>query len=89
MQDHTTNMSISLPRELKEYVKHRTEKAHYGTPSDYMRSLVREDMRREEQERLEQALLKGIHSGRGVAYGTKEWAAFKKGIMASIAKKKK
>ncbi len=89
MARSNTNMSISLPNEMKKYVKQRTQKAHYGTPSDYMRSLVREDMRREEQERLEQALLKGLDSGRGVAHGTKEWTTFKKRALASIAKKKK
>lgn len=89
MPRDNTNMSISLPNEMKKYVKQRTEEAHYGTPSDYMRSLVWEDMKREEQKRLEQALLKGLDSGRGVAYGTKEWNAFKKGVMKSIAKKKR
>ena len=89
MNNHVANMSISVTKELKEYVKKRTREAHYGTPSDYMRSLVREDMKRGEQERLEQALLKGLDSGKGVAYGTKEWAAFKKGVIGRIAQKKK
>ncbi len=89
MQNHRTNMSISLPNDLKAYVRQRTREAHYGTPSDYMRSLIREDVRRAEQELLEQALLKGLHSGRGVSYGTKEWNAFKKRVIQSIARKKK
>lgn len=89
MAHDNTNMSISLPHEMKEYVKQRTEKAHYGTPSDYMRSLVREDMKREEQERLEQALLKGLNLGKSITHGTKEWSTFKKGVIESIAKKKK
>ena len=82
-------MSISLPKEMKEHIKKWAKEGHFGTPSDYMRSLVREDMRREEQERLEQALLQGLNSGKGVAYGTKEWTAFKKGVLARITKKKK
>ena len=82
-------MSISVTRELKAYVKKRVKEAHYATPSDYMRSLVREDMRRAEQERLEQALLKGLDSGKGITYGTKEWNAFKEGVIERIAQKKK
>ena len=87
MANTAAQMSISLPRDVKEYVKRRAKEAHYGTPSDYMRSLVREDMRRAEQERLEQALLKGLDSGRGVAYSTKEWGTFKKALLKNIAGK--
>jgi antitoxin ParD1/3/4 len=89
MEHKTENMSISLPKELKERVKQRVREDHYGTPSDYLRSLIREDLRRCDQERLEQALLKGLDSGPGVIYGTKEYDDFKKGILKSIAKKKK
>ncbi len=89
MAQATVNMSISLPKELKKLVKERVEKDHFGTPSDYLRSLIREDLRKRDQERLEQALLNGLDSGRGVAYGTKKWSAFKKGIIAKIARKKK
>jgi len=46
-------------------------------------------MKREEQERLEEALLLGLRSGKGVAYGTKEWRAFKKNVLQSLAKKEK
>ncbi|MEK7074988.1 MAG: hypothetical protein AAB972_02640 [Patescibacteria group bacterium] len=71
------NMSISLPKELKERVKERVREDHYGTPSDYMRSLVREDLRHRDQERLEQALIKGIDSGRGMTITSKrDWKKF-------------
>ena len=89
MAQETENMTISLPKELKKLVKERVEKDHYGTPSDYLRSLIRDDLKKQDQERLEQALLKGLDSGRGVAYGTKEWDAFKKGVIKKIARKKK
>jgi len=82
-------MSISLPKTMKEHIRRRVKESHYSTPSDYMRSLVREDMRREEQERLEQALLKGLRSKKGLAYGTGEWNAYKKRVIASVAKTKK
>ena len=81
-------MSISVPRDLKEYVKKRTREAHYGTPSDYMRSLVREDMRRADQERLEQELLKGIRSGPGKVMTPHEWAKLKTEVVQHITSKK-
>lgn len=39
-------MNISLPETLKRFVKERTKGAHYANPSDYVRSLIREDQRR-------------------------------------------
>ena len=77
MEHKIENMSISLPRELKELVKRRVQEDHYGTPSDYLRSLIREDIRRRDQGRLEQALIKGLDSGRGMTITSKrDWKKF-------------
>ncbi len=77
MAREVENMSISLPKELKERIKQRVHEDHYGTPSDYMRSLVREDLRRRDQERLEQALVKGLGSGHGTTITSKrDWKKF-------------
>jgi antitoxin ParD1/3/4 len=65
-------MSISLPKNLKEHVKQRTMQAHYGTPSDYIRGLIREDLKRCEEERLEAELLKGL-SGAGIPMTKEAW----------------
>jgi putative addiction module CopG family antidote len=42
----TSTMNISLPEALKRFVKERTKVANYSNPSDYVRSLIREDQRR-------------------------------------------
>ena len=73
MPRHTSTMSISLPQNLKEYVKERSMQAHYGTPSDYIRGLIREDLKRLEQERLEAELLKGLRSGKGIPMTKETW----------------
>jgi hypothetical protein len=36
-------MTISLPEDLKQFVKKRSLTAHYGTQSDYIRGLIRDD----------------------------------------------
>jgi antitoxin ParD1/3/4 len=59
-------MNISLPDSLKEYVKERVEEENYSTPSDYMRSLIREDQKRRDEKRLEQMLLEGLKSGKKI-----------------------
>jgi antitoxin ParD1/3/4 len=75
-------MTISLPENLKQFVKKRSLTAHYGTPSDYIRGLILEDLKRLEEERLEAELVKDLRSGKGIPM-TKE--AFK-GMRAEAAK---
>ena len=45
-------MNISLPEALKRFVKERSKTANYSNPSDYVRSLIREDQRRLTAEKL-------------------------------------
>jgi len=62
----TSTMTISLPKELKKFVKERSRTEHFGTPSSYIQGLIREDLKHLEQERLEAELLKGLRSGKGI-----------------------
>ena len=65
-------MTISLPEDLKQFAIKRSRTAHYGTPSDYIRGLIREDLQRLEQERLEVELMKGL-KGKGIAMTPEAW----------------
>ena len=65
-------MNVSLPEELKKHVKERVAEGHYSTPSDYVRELIREDLKRRSQESLEKLLLEGLSSGRK-EFTEKEW----------------
>ena len=85
MPSNATTMSVSLPKPLQDYVKQRARDAHYGTASDYIRSLIRDDIKRLEQERLEQELLKGLRSQSRVIT-PKEWEKLKKDIVGNIKK---
>lgn len=85
MPTNITTMSISLPKPLREYIKKRTKEAHYGSPSDYIRSLIREDVKRLEQERLEHELLKGLKSKSRVMT-PKAWNNLKQEILNSSKK---
>ena len=48
----TSTMNISLPEALKRFVKERSKSANYSNPSDYVRSLIRDDQRRLAAEKL-------------------------------------
>jgi len=52
-----TSMNISLPEPLKEFVKQRVQEQHYSNPSDYIRALIRDDQKKQAQEKLEKRVL--------------------------------
>ncbi len=60
-----TTMNVSLPEKLKEYVDGRVEAGGYGTASEYVRDLIRQDLKsqqKERNERLNALLLEGFKS---------------------------
>lgn len=57
-----SSLNISLPEQLKTYLQLQVEKGEYGTPSEYIRELIRRDKERN-LERLERELLEALHSG--------------------------
>ena len=85
----TTTLHISLPEPLKEYVKERVEEKQYSNPSDYVRTLIREDQKRREEEQLEleRMLLQGIESGKGVPMTKKEWDALRTTVREQVRKR--
>ena len=42
-----TSLHISLPGSLRSYVKTQVTRVGYSTPSEYIRDLIREDLKRE------------------------------------------
>lgn len=68
-----TNMNVSLPESLKEYVEEQVTAGDYGTASEYLRELIREDRKRKAQKRLETLLLEGLESGDPVAVTPEFW----------------
>ena len=59
-----TSMNVSLPETLKDYVQERVAEGTFSNPSDYVRALIREDMRRREEEKLDALLMEGLNSAR-------------------------
>lgn len=61
----TTTMNISLPDSMKSFIDERLRDDGYGTASEYVRELVREDQRRREEQKLEALLIKRLGAGKG------------------------
>jgi antitoxin ParD1/3/4 len=51
-----TSLNISLPEALKEYIEGQVASGDWGTPSEYVRALIRQDKERR-LANLEQELL--------------------------------
>jgi antitoxin ParD1/3/4 len=82
-------MNISLPASLKEYVKGRVNEERYSTPSDYVRSLIREDQKKRDEATLERLLLDGLRSGPGIRMNQREWKKLWAEVDAQIRNKKR
>jgi antitoxin ParD1/3/4 len=81
MDMNTKTMHISLPESLIKSAKSQAEEGKFSNVSDYVRSLIREDLRRRDEQKLEQILLEGIRSERGMEVGSKEWEEFRKRLV--------
>jgi antitoxin ParD1/3/4 len=66
-------MNISLPRSMKDHVEDLVRRGEYSTPSEYDRSLIRADQRREAEDALQVRLLEGMGSGQPVAADSSFW----------------
>ncbi|HEX7727776.1 MAG TPA: hypothetical protein VF392_01985 [Terracidiphilus sp.] len=56
-----TSLNISLPDPLKAYVEERVSSGDFGTPSEFVRNLIRQDKERH-RSRLETELLDALQS---------------------------
>ena len=56
-----TSLNISLPKQLKAYIEAQVVEGEYGTPSEYVRDLIRRD-KEVRLAKLEKKLLKALAS---------------------------
>jgi antitoxin ParD1/3/4 len=80
----TATMNISLPEELKDYVRERVAEESYSNPSDYVRALIREDQKRQAEQKLEALLLEGLRSGEATDVTAEDWAKIRREVRSRI-----
>jgi antitoxin ParD1/3/4 len=66
-------MNISLPDQLKEFVDDQVGSGRYGSVSEYVRDLIRNDERRAAQDKLEALLLEGLQSSKPTGMTRHDW----------------
>ena len=57
------SLNVNMPKDLRKFVDRRTENGGFGTPTEYVRHLIRKDRDEESEQQLERLLLKGLESG--------------------------
>ena len=75
------SMNISLPEPLKQFVDEQIASGRYGSASEYVRALIREDEKRKAQERLEALLLEGLQ-GEESPLTQEDWASIRREALA-------
>lgn len=58
------SLNVNMPKDLRDYVDRRTSEGGFGTPTEYVRHLIRRDKETEAERELERLVLEGVKSGR-------------------------
>ncbi len=68
-----TTLNLSLPTQLKEKAKKQAKACHFSSTSDYLQTLIRNDIEKtREKKKFESFLSQGINSGKSEKMTTKE-----------------
>lgn len=69
------SLTISLPRAMKTFIKTKMLEGRFGTPSEYIRSLIRSDQETSEQRELEAFVRRGVRVKRLPELSESDWAS--------------
>lgn len=58
------SLNVNMPKDLRDYVDQRTAEGGFGTPTEYVRHLIRRDKESEAKRKVERLLLEGLASGK-------------------------
>jgi antitoxin ParD1/3/4 len=66
-------MNIALPESMKQFVQERVTAGGYSSVSEYVRELIRADLKRKTEERIDALLLEGLESGQPIPVTQEYW----------------
>ncbi len=82
-----TSLNISLPKPMKQYVEAQVNTGSYSTPSEYLRTLIREDQSKKERDRIEAMLLESVNSGEPLEVNKAFWEKKRRDLATQTKKK--
>jgi len=80
-------LTISLPPALREKVDTLVAAGDYGSVSEYLRELVRADLKRRAGDELEKRLLESMNSGPSTPMTKDDWNGVRRAIREQAAKR--
>lgn len=84
-----TSLNISLPESMREFVDKQVVSGGYGTASEYVRELIREEQKRKAQEKLEALLIEGLESGPPIPVTPEFWKELRAEMLERLKKQGK
>jgi len=79
-----TSLTISLPESVRDYIVSRVQNSDFSTPSDYLRSLVREEQKRHEEAKLESMLLEALNTEGAIEMTPQYWQTKRQNFRARL-----
>ena len=73
-------MNVSLPDPMRDYIEQQVKTGGYGSVSEYIRDLIRQDQKRKAQEHLESLLLQGLDSGEATNMSDRDWSEIRQAV---------
>ncbi|MBG1272027.1 type II toxin-antitoxin system ParD family antitoxin [Nostoc sp. WHI] len=80
------SINISLPDAMRIYIEEKVATGGYSSVSEYFRELVRQDQKRQADERLEAMLLESLNSGNASEITADDWEDIRQAVRERIAK---
>lgn len=80
-------MNVSLPDPMRDYVDLQVQSGGYGSASEYIRDLIRQDQKRKAQEQLETMLLEGLNSGDATQMSDRDWQEIRQAVRDKLNQK--
>jgi len=77
MGTNITSINISLPKKLRAEIEQKIERESYGSVSEYLRELIRRDLRAQAIDNVDALLLEGLASGEAKPSGPAFWRKLK------------
>jgi antitoxin ParD1/3/4 len=81
-----TTVNISLPDSMRDFINEQVVKGGYSTTSEYIRHLIRQELERVAQVRLETLLLEGLDSGEPIEITDEWWEQKRSQLLERIRK---
>ena len=89
MAQELTTINVSLPVHMRAYIEQRVKADGYGSISDLIRALVRDDQVRRAQQELERRLLAALDGGEATPMTAADWDDIKNAVKTKVAAARK